>query len=410
MKPPRAEMHHDSRTLIQQLLYISGGADEVDHVWLLDEHEPESALPPVPQVTGEVNRIYYVDLYCSGRLMLYIPSSDAYSAPAAHRYLALDSNMFNGFTRYVLDGERGTDRVAGMEQLIDYAIVHGYSVLPTPYLLEIIADKGFDAAKPYCEQIVEAVLRLQYMDGSVFRACRTFSFSNDALDRLEKHFGTRSFQEAAAKRTESILGGKVPIRAHYYMSYLSVLALIDIGLKFGTRDTRITAFDELLFQRVGGSYPRYMLLARLFYYDKITGWLKTAPGRTDYTSQRIRGAAYDVALTMLNEEVMHLSNPTDPDVVMLLTHDRQLALNAPMIKLKAMSLLKNGQIRVINPWDEALFNQVFGDDADRLRAAMDAKLRQAPTLEVPPAEFIEIIHEYERSLNLPQSALSSLKF
>lgn len=395
--------------MIRQLVDISGGADGVDHVWLLDEHEPENVLTPVPDVTDEANRIYYVDLYCSGRLMVYIPSSGAYSAPSVHRYLALDSNMFNGFKRYVLDGERGTQHVVGMEQLIDYAVVHGYSVLPTPYLLEIIAAKGFDAAKPYCVEIVEAVLRLQYMDGEVFRSCRKI-FCDAALDNLEKRYGTRSFLAAAEKRAESMLGGKIPIRAHYYMSYLTVLALVSIGLQYGDRDARITAFDDLLLGRVGGSFPRYMLLARLFYYDKITGWIRSAPGGNNYCAQQIRGAAYDVALTMLNEEVMHLSNPADPDVVMLVTHDRQLALNAPMIKLKAMSVLKNGTIRVANPWDEELVNQVFGGNADRVRSEMDAKLREAPTFEIPPPELIEIIHDYEGYLNLPQSALSSLRF
>ena len=227
-------MHEESRALIRQLVGISGGATEVDHVWLVDEHEPQMVLTPAPTVTVEANRIYYVDLYSSGRLMLYVPASGAYSAPNAHRYLALDSNMFNGFDRYVVDGERGTEHVVGMEQLIDYALADGYSILPTPYLLEIIADRGFDAAKPYCEKIVEAVLKLQYMDGEVFRSCRQFSFSDAALNNLEKRYGTRSFGVVAEKRTEKLLGGKIPIRAHYYSSYLATLALISIGLNLLT--------------------------------------------------------------------------------------------------------------------------------------------------------------------------------
>lgn len=270
-------MHEQSRALVRQIIDGSGGAEAVDHVWLVDEHEPGMVLTPAPAVTDYANRIYYVDLYSSGSLMLYIPARDAYTAPNAHRYLALDSNMFNGFKRYVLDGERGTEHIIGMEQLIAYCVVHRYSVMPTPYLLEIIADRGFDAAKPYCEEIVEAVLRLQYMDGAHFLSCRQFSFSGTALDNLELRYGTRSFQVAAKKRTEEILGGKIPIRAHYFTSYLIVLALIAIGLEYGDRDTRIAAFDELLFQRVGGPFPRYMLLGRLFYYDKITGGLGAHP-------------------------------------------------------------------------------------------------------------------------------------
>jgi hypothetical protein len=313
-------MNEDSRALIHQLLDVSGGADAVDYVWLVDEHESAIALTPAPTVADEANRIYYVDLYSSGKLMVYFPASGEYSAPNAHRYLALDSNMFNGFKRYVLDGERDTANVVGMEQLIDYAVVYGYSVLPTPYLLEIIVDRGFDAAKPYCEKIVEAVLQLQYMDGEVFRSCRQFSFSDTALDNLEKRFGTRSFQVAAEKRTQELLGDKILIRAHYFMSYLAVLALVAIGLRYADRDARISAFDDLLFGRIGGSFPRYMLLARLFYYDKITRWIGSAPGIRNYSARGISAGAYDVALTMLNEEVMHRSNPRDPDVVMLVTH------------------------------------------------------------------------------------------
>jgi hypothetical protein len=403
-------MHEESRALIRRLVDASGGADEVDHVWLVDEHEPGMVLTPAPTVTHEANRIYYVDLYSCGSLMLYIPERETYSAPTAHRYLALDSNMFNGFKRYVVDGERGTAHVVGMEQLIDYAVVHRYSILPTPYLLEIIADRGFDAAKPYCEEIVEAVLRLQHIDGTVFLSCRQFSFSDEALDNLEKRYGTRSFQGAAKKRTEETLAGKIPIRAHYYMSYLAILALIAIGLQFGDRDARIAAFDQLLFERVGGSFPRYMLLARLFYYDKITGWIRSAPRNSNYSAQRIRGAAYDVSLTMLNEEVMHLSDPTDPDIVMLVTRDRNLALEAPIIRLKGMSLLKNGRLQVVNPWDETLVNQAFGQNADRIRSEINAKLQDAPAFEVSPAELIDIISEYEARLNVCPSALSSLKF
>jgi hypothetical protein len=403
-------MHGESRVLVDHLLESSGGADNVDHIWLLDDHEPGSVLAPIPELHDEPNRIYYVNLYSSGQLMLYIPESGEYSAPEPRRYLALDSNMFNGFKRYVLDGERETTHVAGMEQLIDYAIVQHYELLPKPYLLEIIADKGFDAARPYCEEVVEAILRLIYMDGEVFRACRTFVFPDVAVDRLEQRFGTRSFHEAAVAQTDTLLSGRIPIRAQYYMAYLAVLALIDIGLNVKERDARIAAFDDLLFHRIGGSYPRYMLLARLFYSDKITGWVKTAPGRTDYTPQNIRNAAYDVALTMLNEEVMHTSDPHGPEVVLLVTHDRQLALNAPLMKLKAMSLLRNGQIRVINPWDETSFDRTFGADADRIREEMSAKLAQAPALEKSPAEFLHLVHEYEQCLNLPAPALSSLEF
>ena len=272
-------MHDESRAILEQLIEVSGGPGEVDHVWLIDEHEPENVLTPAPQIADEANRICYVDLYSSGQLMMLIPETGEYVARTPHRYLALDSNMFTGFKRYVLDGERGTEHVAGMAPLIDYALVHGYSVLPSPYLLEIITDRGFDAAKPDCEKIVEAVLRLQYMDGEVFRSCRTFSYSTIALDRLETRFGTREFEAAAVKRTESLLGGKIPIRAHYYMSYLTVLSLIAIGLRYADKGARIAAFDDLLLCRVGGSFPRYMLLARLFYNDKITGWLKMAPGR-----------------------------------------------------------------------------------------------------------------------------------
>jgi hypothetical protein len=90
--------------------------------------------------------------------------------------------------------------------------------------------------------------------------------------------------------------------------------------------------------------------------------------------------------------------------------DRQLALNAPMIKLKAMSVLKNGRIQVVNPWDEPLVSQVFGGEADRIRAEMDAKLANAPAFEIPPTELIKIINEYEDCLNVPHPALSSLKF
>lgn len=403
-------MHEESTALIRQLIDISGGANEVDHVWLVDEHEPEMVLTPAPTVTAEANRIYYVDLYCSGRLMLYIPASGAYSAPNTQRYLALDSNMFNGFKRYVVDGERGNKHVVGMEQLIDYSVVHGYDVLPTPYLMEIIASRGFDAAKPYCEKIFEAVLQLKYMDGEIFRSCRQFSFSEAALDDLEKSSGTRSFRVAAESRTEELLGGRIRIRAHYYMAYLTVLALVAIGLRYGDRETRIAAFDDLLLGRVGGLFPRDMLLARLFYYDKITGWIGSVPGSSNYTARGIRGAAYDVALTMLNEELMHSSSPARPEVVMLLTRDRQLAFNAPIVKLKAMSVLRNGRLRVVNPWDETLISQVFGENADRVRSEIGAKLRDAPRFEIPPTELIKIIHEYEASLGVPRSALSSLIF
>ena len=103
----------------------------MDHVWLIDERKAELLLTPPRVAVDDVHRIYYVDLYSNGGLMLYIPATDAYSARKAHRYFALDSSMFNGFKRYVIDAERSTVRVVGMEQLLDYAVAHGYSVLPT---------------------------------------------------------------------------------------------------------------------------------------------------------------------------------------------------------------------------------------------------------------------------------------
>jgi hypothetical protein len=173
-----------------------------------------------------------------------------------------------------------------------------------------------------CEAIIEVSFRLTYMDGEVYRACRKFSFSPLALDRLEKRFGTRDFHEAAVKRTNDFMNARGLIRAHYYVDYLAVLALVDIGLRFQGRDKRVAAFDEMWGQKVGRSHQRHMLLARLFYYGKIGGWMKFNPGGTDFNARKIRGAAYDVALTMVNEEAMHQSDPRDPDVVMLLTRDR----------------------------------------------------------------------------------------
>ena len=115
--------YEESRALIRQLVGISGGATEVDHVWLVDEHEPQMVLTPAPTVTVEANRIYYVDISAHGEHMLYVPASGAYSAPNAHRYLALDSNMFNGFDRYVVrTASVAPSTWLRMEQLIDYAL------------------------------------------------------------------------------------------------------------------------------------------------------------------------------------------------------------------------------------------------------------------------------------------------
>jgi hypothetical protein len=403
-------MNESSKTYIDALVSLCGGPDAVDHLWYVDEHEDGSVLTPVPTVADEDNRIYYVDVYSAGRLMLYIPETGSYTVANPHRSLALDSNMFEGFKRYVVDGERGTKSVVGMEQLIDYAIVQKYSTLPTPYLLEVIADRGLEAARPYCEKIIEAVLRLIHMDGSVFMSCREFVFSESALDNLERKYGARSFEEAAKGRTAAFIEEGVMFRSHYFTSYLAVLALVAIGSQHEDRDARIAAFDDLFLKRTGGPYPRYLLLSRLYYYDKISDWIGCPPGSDKFTAQLIRSSAYDVSLTMLNEEIMHVSKPYDPDAVMLITRDRKLALNAPMVKLKAMSLMKNGRLQVLNPWDEARVADVFGRHAGGIIADIDAKLNGAKRFQLSPDELLAIIKEYEIILNVAPSALSSLKF
>ncbi len=168
--------------------------------------------------------------------------------------------------------------------------------------------------------------------------------------------------------------------------------------------------DEMLLSQVGGLYPRFMLLARLFFYGKISRWLKVTPGSDNYTAQKVRGAAYDVSLTMLNEEVLQLSTPSEPDVVMLVTHDRELAFYAPIIVLKGMAVLKDGDIRVLNPWNEALLDATFGSAASQIRADIDEKLSHAGRVRVPPSETIALIRDYEARLGLEPSRLSTLDF
>jgi hypothetical protein len=403
-------IHAPSRELLEFLIRAAGDASQVDHVWLVDECQPGAVLTPPPAPAHEPNRIYFVDLYAKGQLMLFIPASQEYTSPPAHRMLALDSNMFAGFKRYVLGGERNTEHVAGIEQLVEYAVIHGYGLLPTPYLLEVIMHHGIEGARLDCEAITEAVLRLHHMDGEAFRSSRSFSYTELALSRLEQKYSTRDFRLAAVKITENFLGQPILFRSHYFISYLAVLALIDIGRRYSTTETRIAAFDELLLKRVGGLYPRFMLLARLFFYGKISGWLKTAPGSSVCSVNSVRGAAYDVALTMVNEEWMQVSMTSEPDVLMLVTRDHQLALHAPMIRLKGISVLKNGDIRVLNPWDEALVASTFGAKAPLVRSDIDTKIEEATKLEIPPAALIAIIQEYEGNLGLPPSRLSSLKF
>ena len=75
-----------------------------------------------------------------------------------------------------------------------------------------------------------------------------------------------------------------------------------------------------------------------------------------------------------------------------------------------MSVLNNGQLRVLNRMDDGLVNQVFGQHADRIRSQMNAKLRGAPSFEISPGTLIKTINEYEDRLEVPRSALSSLKF
>ncbi len=230
-----------AQQLLDYLSDVSGGPDKVDHTWLMDENQDRDALSPPPETTGP-NRVYFVDLYAKGDLTCFIPSSQAYSLPPSHRMLALDSNMFPGLTRYVLDGERDTEHVAGIAQPIEYAIIHRYSVLPTPYLTEAIFHLGVEGARPYCERITEAVLRLQHMDGTVFRSCGSLTFPDEALTRLEQKYETRDFREAAVRRANELLGQPPLFRSHHFISYLVVLALIDIGIRYDNMAQRLEKF------------------------------------------------------------------------------------------------------------------------------------------------------------------------
>jgi hypothetical protein len=403
------EVSASAQQLLDYLVGASGGAAQVDHVWLLDEDVQGQVLTDPPQTCGP-NRIYFVDLYARGQLMCFIPANGYYTSPQAHRMLALDSNMFTGLTRYVLDGERNTVSVSGIEQLIEYAIVQQYGVLPIPYLKEAIIHNGIEGARRYCEAIYEAVLRLRYIDAEVFRSAGCLRYTEAALGRLEEEHGTRDFRTAAIRASAELLEQPLPVRSHYFISYLVVLALIEIGILYNDIETRVSTFDEVLLNQVGGLYPRFMLLARLFFYGKISQWLRIAPGSSKYTANGVRAAGYDVSLTMLNEEGLQLSSPTDPDVLMLVTHDRELSLYAPLIRLKGMSLLRDGNVSVLNPWDEARLDSAFGALASSIRNDIDAKLSTARSIQVPPATIIALIRDYEQRLQLPPSRLSSLQF
>ena len=133
-------------------------------------------------------------------------------------------------------------------------------------------------------------------------------------------------------------------------------------------------------------------------------------GKLELLRNGVRAAGYDVALTMLNEEGLQLSSPTDPDVLMLVTHDRELSLYAPIIRLKGMSVLRDGNVSVLNPWNEARLDSAFGALASSIRNDIDAKLSTARRIQVPPATIIALIRDYERRLQLPPSRLSSLQF
>jgi hypothetical protein len=70
-----------------------------------------------------------------------------------------------------------------------------------------------------------------------------------------------------------------------------------------------------------------------------------------------------------------------------------------------MSVLKNGELQLLNPWDEELLCEIFGDDANRVLAEVLENAKQAKPLDIPPMKLIETIREYENQLGLPSPAL-----
>ncbi len=65
---------------LRTLIDASGEAAQIDHIWVVDDQQEGAIFPQPPAPVDEPNCVYYVDLYSRGRLMVFVPEHDQYTA------------------------------------------------------------------------------------------------------------------------------------------------------------------------------------------------------------------------------------------------------------------------------------------------------------------------------------------
>ncbi len=264
---------------------------------------------------------------------------------------------------------------------------------PMPYLLENAFREGaVNETRAY--DVMRGVLRVMVADRAVFQATGLLTNDENLLQPILAEMSAHTLDEAAKRKSKEFARQHASTHGNFTMFKLCILKAIATALDEPPA-RRVSAYDEYVLQRLKLGQPRFMLLGRLFFANKLHSVLKAAtPGDPNFSRRLVHGAAFDLYLSTLNEHLLGLSGPSEPGfLVYLCTRDEGLADFAIRFPLAAVVVRRDGSTLFSAPWDDAWIDKQLGADAaadarTEINRAYEHGFLKGTVVPIPAAELL----------------------
>lgn len=239
-----------------------------------------------------------------------------------------------------------------------------------PYLIENLEQYNLDAAKKNAIELVHATIVINNMDFKHYQASGQVKMRDGFADGLQRTWNTDDINTAAIKQFDAMHVHEVPAFTNLVMHDLALLKMVEIGLTLMKYQDRVKAFDtfmsELDFYR-----PSLMVLARLFFHGKMGNLLKANVGDRNFKIPRLHGAAYDLFISTIPEQMLGMSNVEHPQLTVVATNDAGLTEFAGRFPVRGIAIQKNGLHRILQDWDEPWLDATVGQtNAEEIRKSV----------------------------------------
>jgi hypothetical protein len=350
----------DLTDFISGFVKASGGPELVDRVRVFDPRQ--EAWRPLPPRLQRFEGVSLVTPYAGGRLFEFSVADSKLRPCTRYLSLCLDSNMMGPVVSVLVRGSKHRNNLAVVAALARQRKHYQTDVQGASYLIEVILGRGLTAARSDAEQLMEGIFRLSAVDPDILEACGDISYEADRIAALQSQIGAETFHEMAEIEVAKMWERPFEVSGAYLVSYAAILKMILIGLemKGASFEDKVNVFDDFLLDTLGALQPRLMLIGRLFFAGKLGSLLKANPGDANFNRRSVFGAAFDLYTTTTSEQMLSME---EARLAIIATNDHALADILQRFYFRAIALMKDGQIKIYQEWDEKWLDETIGEEA-----------------------------------------------